>query len=117
MNSKISKIEYILELPPTQDASHHQDHSSLGRESWTKPFISDWKSRVSDGLNNEWKVKILITKTLHESMDKLVGGFDWTPLKNISHKQESSPIFGVKIKRMKPPPSNWCESFVGQGYT
>ena len=33
---------YTLELPPTQDASHHQDYSILSRESQPKPFICDW---------------------------------------------------------------------------
>ena len=40
-------ISYILELPPTQDASHHQDYSVFSRESQHKPhlwlFLADQK--------------------------------------------------------------------------
>ena len=48
---------YILELPPTQDASHHPDYSIFSRESQPKP---SFVTLLGGGVDQSYNHRIVI---------------------------------------------------------
>ena len=74
----------------------------LFQSSCFQHLVSNFLFQSSCILNNPWNIYIIY-------IYKLVGGF-WTHLKKYETKWKSSPIFGVKIRKIfeLPPPSK-CE--------